>query len=52
MYTTGEGIRKIRVINYQFMVTNQEDNVFNSADYLAYANVHKYIYLAYVSNAC
>lgn len=39
MYTTGDGERRIRVINYRYLVTNKLEVLYEAGDYLAFANV-------------
>jgi hypothetical protein len=44
MYSTGNGQRKIRVINFEFDVTANFDHIYDRADYLAMANVRSFIF--------
>ena len=39
MYTTGNGERRIRVINYKFEVSNQPGAMYQSIDYLTLTNI-------------
>jgi len=39
MYTTGSGQRRIRIINYKFEVSSKLEQVYDSVDYLTFANV-------------
>ena len=39
MYTTGSGQRRIRIINYKFEVSSRLEQVYDSVDYLTFANV-------------
>lgn len=39
MYTTGEGERKIRVINYRYPVVNSLSTLYEAGDYLTVANL-------------
>lgn len=39
MYTSGNGERRIRVINFRYLTSSKLENVYESVDYLAVANV-------------
>jgi hypothetical protein len=39
MYTSGGGERRIRVINFRYHISTKLENVYESVDYLAVANV-------------
>lgn len=39
MYTNGKGERRIRIINYKFNVSSNLEMVYDSIDYLTFANV-------------
>lgn len=39
MFTTGDGDRVIRILNYRFYVTNKIQAVHEACDYLAVANI-------------
>ena len=45
MYTTGNGERRIRIINFRYLVSQKLESTYDSIDYLAVANVINLIYL-------
>ena len=47
MYTNGKGERRIRVINYRYLISQKLDNMYDSVDYLAFSNVRFYKYFSY-----
>lgn len=42
MYTNGSGQRKIRIINYRYLLTDKLEQIHQAADYAAFANVYLY----------
>lgn len=39
MFTTGDGDRVIRIINYRYQISNKIEQIHEACDYLAVANV-------------
>ena len=39
MYTTGNGERRLRVINYRYPIVNSIEVLYEAVDYLTFANV-------------
>ena len=39
MYTTGNGERRIRVLNFRYLISSKLENVYESVDGLTVANV-------------
>lgn len=39
MFTTGDGERRVRILNYRYMATNKIEALHEAADYLTVANV-------------
>ncbi len=39
MYTTGEGERRIRIINYRYPIVNSIEQLYEGVDYITFANI-------------
>ena len=49
MYTTGNGERRLRVINYRYPIVNNIEVLYEAVDYLAFSNVLFLLFTAFVS---
>ena len=41
MFTTGDGERRVRILNYRYQITNKIEALHEACDYLALSNVLK-----------